>query len=203
MKILALSDQVVEHVYSPAVRARYPQVDLILGCGDLPAYYLEYVECQFNVPLLDVAGNHDPDNYQVPGGQDIDGRIARVQNLTVTGLGGSRRYKADGRHQYSETEMHVRLIPLMPRLFWRRLRHGFGTDILVTHAPPKGIHDAPDLAHTGFDAFQRLIRAVRPRLVLHGHVHLWSGTETRETRFDGTRILNVYPVQLIELEPGR
>ncbi|MBF8257152.1 MAG: Metallophosphoesterase, partial [Anaerolineales bacterium] len=59
------------------------------------------------------------------------------------------------------------------------------------------------LAHTGFDAFQRLIRAVRPRLVLHGHVHLWSGTGTRETRLDGTRILNVYPVQLIELEPGR
>ena len=200
MKILALSDRVVEQVYSPAVRERYPGVDLILGCGDLPAYYLEYVECQFNVPLLYVPGNHDPDNFRVPGGQDIDGRVARVQNLTLTGLGGSRRYKADGRHQYSEAEMRLRLIPILPRLLWRRIRFGHGTDILVTHAPPKGIHDGPDLAHTGFDAFQRLIRAVRPRLVLHGHVHLWSGTETRETQLDGTRILNVYPVQVIDLE---
>lgn len=200
MRILALSDKVVEQVYSPAVRERYPGVDLILGCGDLPAYYLEYVECQFNVPLLYVPGNHDPDNFRVPGGQDIDGRVARVQNLALTGLGGSRRYKADGRHQYTEAEMRLRLLPILPRLLCRRLRFGHGTDILVTHAPPKGIHDGPDLAHTGFDAFQRLIRAVRPRLVLHGHVHLWSGTETRETQLDGTRILNVYPVQVIDLE---
>jgi Icc-related predicted phosphoesterase len=200
MKILALSDQVVEQVYSPAVRERYPDVDLILGCGDLPAYYLEYIECQFNVPLLYVAGNHDPDNFRVPGGQDIDGRVARVRRLTVTGLGGSRRYKADGRNQYSEAEMHLRLIPILPRLLLRRLRFGHGTDILLTHAPPKGIHDGPDLAHTGFAAFQWLIRAVRPRLVLHGHVHLWSGTETRDTQVDGTRILNVFPVRLIDLE---
>jgi Icc-related predicted phosphoesterase len=203
MKILALSDEVVEQVYSTEVRERYRQVDLILGCGDLPAYYLEYVESQLNVPLLFVPGNHDPDNFRVPGGQDIDGRVARVQNLTVTGLGGSRRYKADGRHQYSETEMHLRLIPMLPRLLWRRLRLGYGADILVTHAPPKGIHDAPDLAHTGFDAFHRLIRAIRPRLVLHGHVHLWTGKETRETQLEGTRILNVFPVQLIDLEVGR
>ena len=200
MKILALSDQVVEQVYSPAVRDRYPQVDLILGCGDLPAYYLEYVECQFNVPLLYVAGNHDPDNYQVPGGQDIDGHVTKVKDLVVTGLGGSRRYKADGRHQYSEAQMHFRLLPMLPRLLLRRLRQGSGTDILVTHAPPRGIHDAADLAHTGFNAFQRLIRAVRPRLLLHGHVHLWSNTQTRETSLDGTQILNVFPVRLIELE---
>lgn len=200
MKILALSDQVVEQVYSPAVRDRYPQVDLILGCGDLPAYYLEYVESQFNVPLLYVPGNHDPDNYRVPGGQDIDGRVTQIKNVVVTGLGGSRRYKSDGRHQYSETQMYLRLLPMLPRLLLRRWRRGHGTDILLTHAPPRGIHDANDLAHSGFNAFQRLIHAVRPRLLLHGHVHLWSNTQTRETTLDGTRILNVFPVRLIELE---
>jgi len=200
MKILALSDQVVEGVYSPAVRERFPQVDLILGCGDLPAYYLEYVECQFNVPLLYVAGNHDPDNYSVPGGQDIDGHVTQVKNLVVTGLGGSRRYKADGRHQYSESQMHFRLLPILPRLLLRRLRRGHGTDILLTHAPPRGIHDADDLPHMGFQAFQRLMRIIRPRLLLHGHVHLWSNVQRRETTFDGTRILNVFPVQMIELE---
>lgn len=203
MKILALSDQVVEQVYSPAVRERYPGVDLILGCGDLPAYYLEYVECQFNVPMLYVAGNHDPDDLRVPGGQDIDGRVANVKGLVITGLGGSRRYKADGRHQYTESEMYLRMIPLFPRLFWRRWRTGHGTDILVTHAPPRGIHDAPDPAHVGFAAFQRLIRILRPRLVLHGHIHRWTGTERRESEVNGTRILNVYPVSVIEFEVVR
>jgi Icc-related predicted phosphoesterase len=199
MKILALSDRVVDQVYSPAVRQHFPGVNLILGCGDLPAYYLEFVECQFNVPLLYVAGNHDPDNFRVPGGQDIDGHMTTVKHLVVTGLGGSRRYKPDGRHQYSESEMYLRMLPLLPRLLWRRLRTGHGTDILVTHAPPRGIHDAADLAHTGFEAFQRLIRAVRPRLVLHGHMHRWTGTEVRETQVDGTRILNVYPASVVEL----
>ena len=200
MKILAVSDQIVDYVYSPAVRQRYPAVDLILGCGDLPAYYLEYIECQFNVPLLYVPGNHDPDQFRVPGGQDIDGRLVRVRGLALTGLGGSRRYKPQGRHQYSESDMRFRLIPLLLPLLWRRLRYGRGSDILVTHAPPKGIHDGKDLAHTGFETFRSLIRLIRPRLVVHGHVHLWSGTETRETRLDGARILNVYPVQLIDLE---
>jgi Icc-related predicted phosphoesterase len=200
MRILALSDQVVDPVYSMAVREHYPNVDLILGCGDLPAYYLEYVECQYNVPMLYVAGNHDPDDFHVPGGQDIDGRFVRVGGLAVAGLGGSLRYKPDGRHQYSESEMHLRMIPLLLRLVARRLRHGFGLDILITHSPPRGIHDRPDHAHTGFIALHRLIRAVRPRLVLHGHVHLWSGIEPRETPLGPTRILNVYPVQLIELE---
>lgn len=200
MKILAVSDQVVDYVYSPAVRQRYPAVDLILGCGDLPAYYLEFIECQFNVPLLYVPGNHDPDQFRVPGGQDIDGRLVRVRDLALTGLGGSRRYKPQGRHQYSESDMRFRLIPLLLPLLWRRLRYGRGSDILVTHAPPRGIHDGKDLAHTGFETFRGLIRLIRPRLVVHGHVHLWSGTETRETRLDGARILNVYPVQLIDLE---
>jgi Icc-related predicted phosphoesterase len=97
-------------------------------------------------------------------------------------------------------QMHLRSIPLLPRMVWRRLRTGRGADILVTHAPPRGIHDGPDLAHTGFDAFQRLIRLVRPRLMVHGHVHLWTGMEPRDTQLDGTRILNVFPLQLIELE---
>ena len=198
MKILALSDHVVEQIYSPSLRERFPRVDLILGCGDLPAYYLEFIECQYNVPLFYVPGNHDPDDLQIPGGQDIDGRIAQVRGLRVAGLGGSRRYKADGRHQYSETEMNVRLLPLLPRVLAQRLRRRRGLDILVTHAPPRGVHDGPDLAHTGFEAFRRFIRLARPRLVVHGHMHLWSGTESRETLLDGARVLNVYPVQWID-----
>lgn len=202
MRILALCDQVVEHVYGPQVREHYPGVDLILGAGDLPPFYLEYVECQYNVPMLYVPGNHDPDRYAVPGGEDVDGRAMRVRDRLVVGFGGSRRYKRDGAHQYTEAEMHLRLAPLLPRLLLRRLRLGHGMDILLTHAPPRGIHDADDLAHTGFQAFRRLIHLARPRLVVHGHVHLWAGQGRRETTLDGTRILNAYPVRLIELEPG-
>jgi Icc-related predicted phosphoesterase len=129
--------------------------------------------------------------------------VTCARNLVITGLGGSRRYKPRGRHQYTENEMHLRMIPLLPRLLWRRLRTGRGADILVTHAPPRGVHDAADAAHIGFEAFHRLIRAVRPRLLLHGHMHRWTGSEPRESEVDGTRVLNVYPVSLIEIEADR
>jgi len=199
MKILALSDSVVPYVYSPSVREMFAKAGLIAACGDLPASYLEYVVCQLNVPMVYVPGNHDPDDYRVPGGIDVDGRISRVGGLTVVGLGGSQRYKGDGRHQYTETGMHTRMIPVLPRLFLRRLRAGHGADLLVTHAPPRGIHDESDLVHRGFLAFRRLVRLVRPRMMLHGHLHIYADLRPRDTWLDGCRVLNVYPALLVDL----
>src|SRR5205823_4064430 len=34
--------------------------DLVVGCGDLPFDYLEYLVSRLDVPLLYVPGNHDP-----------------------------------------------------------------------------------------------------------------------------------------------
>ena len=202
MKILALSDDVVPYIYSPSVREKFAKAGLIAACGDLPASYLEYVVCQLNVPLVYVAGNHDPDDYLVPGGIDIDGKTSRVGGLTVVGLGGSQRYKDDGRHQYTELEMHARLLPVLPRLLLRRWRTGHGTDLLVTHAPPRGIHDEADITHRGFLAFRRLVQAIRPRLMVHGHLHIYADLRPRDSWLDGCRILNVYPAQLVDLPEG-
>ena len=43
MKILALSDVELPAVNSTRIRERFPDVDLVISCGDLPYYYLEYV----------------------------------------------------------------------------------------------------------------------------------------------------------------
>jgi len=44
---------------------RFGDVELVLSCGDLPYYYLEYIVSMLNVPLLYVHGNHDaPPEYQ-------------------------------------------------------------------------------------------------------------------------------------------
>src|SRR5215210_4093008 len=59
MKILAISDEVVEFLYGPQLKEQYADVDLVLGCGDLPFYYLEYIVTVLNVPLYYVPGNHD------------------------------------------------------------------------------------------------------------------------------------------------
>ena len=88
---------------------------------------------------------------------------------------------------------------MTPRLFWNRLRHGRFLDILVTHAPPKGIHDSTDPAHVGFAAFNRFVAMFRPRFLLHGHTHVWRRDATTCTRVGSTTVLNVCPFRLIEI----
>jgi uncharacterized protein len=38
----------------------FNEIELILGCGDLPYPYLENLLTFLNVPLMYVPGNHDP-----------------------------------------------------------------------------------------------------------------------------------------------
>src|SRR5574337_447507 len=162
MKILALSDQVVERLYCPSVKERFGDVDLVVGCGDLPPYYLEFIVSMLNVPLLHVPGNHDPaasalDTDLSPHGcaNNIDGQVIEEQGLLIAGLGGSIRYRPDGVNQYTQREMTCRVLALAPRLWLNRVRHGRFLDILVTHSPPLGVHDGTDPAHVGFSVFNR------------------------------------------------
>lgn len=202
MKILGLSDKVVPYIYSEQLKETHPQIELVFGCGDLPASYLEYVLTVLNVPLVWVPGNHDRDDIKVPGAIAADGRLLRVRGLRVLGFGGSRRYKPRGRHQYSEQEMRLRIARHLPHLLWDRLRSGRGFDVLLTHSPPYGIHDADDRAHTGFRAFLTLMRWFRPRLMLHGHKHVVRNLEPTDSEFHATRVVNVYPQRQLTLEPA-
>ncbi len=195
MKVLALSDQVVPLIYSPAVRERYSDVRLIVGCGDLPAEYLEYVVTQLNVPLVYVPGNHDPDEYIVHGGGNIDGRWTKVAGISVAGLGGSRRYKPAGGHQYTETEMFYRTA----RMLLTIRTGGRGVRLMVTHASPAGVHDVIDGVHDGFRSFHTLVRIGRPDYLLHGHTHAVRNLVPTETRLFDTCVVNVYPFRLIDV----
>ncbi|MBN1298348.1 MAG: metallophosphoesterase [Actinobacteria bacterium] len=59
MKILIISDKVVEHIYSPTIEERFKDIDFIISCGDLPCYYLEFIVSMLTKPLFYVMGNHD------------------------------------------------------------------------------------------------------------------------------------------------
>ena len=200
LRILAVSDAVEHSLDSPMLRERLGPLDLLVGCGDLPAAYLEGLVTRLNLPAIGVPGNHDPDAFYVPGMVNIDGSLQRAAGVAVVGLGGSRRYKADGRHQYTESEMAVRVAALLPLLLLRRVRYGRGVDIVVTHSPPRGIHDGLDLPHVGFAAFHRLLKAGRPRLLLHGHTAFNRNLDTGESTLLSTRVINVNPFRIVELE---
>jgi hypothetical protein len=186
----------------------------VLGCGDLPFDYLEYLVSRLDVPLLYVPGNHDPSlkapdltwmplgsqfaPIPGPGGCDnIDGQVVDVGGLRIAGLGGSLRYKA-GPNQYSQAQMGWRALKLEFGIRLKRVRHGRKLDILVTHAPPFGAAEAKDAAHVGFVAFLRLIRHFQPLLAVHGHVHPY-GRVLPERKVGTTRVINVIPSRLIEV----
>ena len=208
MKLLAVSDRVLDKLYSGQTRHSFSDVELVIGCGDLPLYYLDFLTSALDAPLVYVRGNHDQSPQfgvdgkvwtNVRGGVNIHGKIVARKGLILAGLQGSMRYKAHADYMYSETEMRMMVAQMVPRLLWNRQRLGRALDVLVTHSPPFGIHDRRDLPHTGFKVFLSFLRLFRPRYHLHGHVHIYRQDEVVRTQFEDTTIINVYPYQVLEV----
>ncbi|MEN6478372.1 MAG: metallophosphoesterase [Anaerolineales bacterium] len=209
MKILAVSDTVSGQLTASVIPERFRNVDLVLCCGDLPLDYMEHlVDCIGKGTLFYVNGNHVQKGVlQADGSQKLDAegcidihrRIVNYKGLLIGGLEGSMAYNR-GPHQYSEFHMSLVALSLVPKLLLNRLRYGRSVDIMISHAPPRGIHDQPDRCHTGFGVFLRLMRRYRPRYWLHGHVHLYRQDAVRTTRYLDTTVTNVYGFQLIEID---
>ncbi|MBN2306307.1 MAG: metallophosphoesterase [Anaerolineae bacterium] len=182
------------------LKQQFSDVDLLVSCGDMPAGYLEYLSTVLMVPLFYVRGNHDTRYVPPqPGGDDLHLRIKTFNGISFAGLEGSINYN-NGAVQYTDIEMLVNVLKLTPRLLLRRLVYGWGVDVMVTHSPPKGIHDLPDdYAHRGFRSFRWLMRWARPRYLIHGHVDTWDNRKTRETVFRHTTVLNINPYMVLDL----
>ncbi len=209
MKILSVSDVVVDLVQSSGMAQRFSDIDLVLGCGDLPFDYMEYIVTMLGRPLYFVYGNHAQHTRVSAGGMTTDRhpegcinihrRIVNYRGLLIGGLEGSMRYR-EGDHQYTQREMSLLATSMAPRLWLNRLRYGRAIDILITHAPPFGIHDADDLCHQGFLALLSFMDRYKPRYLIHGHTHLYRQDAKRVTRYNETIVLNTYGYQVIEID---
>lgn len=199
MKILCIADEELTIFWDSYVPGRLKEYDLILSSGDLKAAYLSFIVTMARAPLMYVHGNHDT-GYAVtePEGCDsIDGQIVEYRGLRILGLGGCLWYRP-GAHQYSEKEMRRRIW----KLRWQIAKYG-GVDIIVTHAPPRGVGDGEDRAHQGFESFLELMDTYRPRYLLHGHVHLSYGRDrTREREYHDTKVINVCEKYVLEIPDG-
>ncbi len=208
MRILALSDLVDQRVYSAELSELYPEVDLVVGCGDLPFYYLEHVVTTLNRPVVYVHGNHDAELQAMVDGRyvkrakgcyPIDGRIREVKGMLFMGLGGSIQYIPGAPHQYTEGQMRLRVAQMLPRLLSNRILHGRFIDVIVTHSAPYRVHDRRDRAHVGFRTFLRVISLFKPKVLLHGHMHDRSEERPMDTMVASTRVVGVFPIRRIEL----
>lgn len=196
MRVLAISDVEEGWLYERFDRERLAGVDLVVSCGDLPAAYLEHIVTLANVPLLYVWGNHDTAYEEHPpeGCVSIDGHLRDYRGLRVMGLGGSIRYSPQA-HGCTEAEMARRAA----RMALLAQATG-GVDLLVTHAPARGYGDLDDLPHRGFEATEALVRHLRPRYLVHGHVHMQYARVARRVEHPcGTTIVNACGSQVIDI----
>ncbi|HKS44266.1 MAG TPA: metallophosphoesterase [Amycolatopsis sp.] len=214
MRALVVADEVDERLWAGGARGR--PVDLVLGAGDLPFGYLAFLADALDRPCVFVPGNHDPDLSGFtrygglsmrggfpeewpgpPGGVDADGRVVDVAGLRIAGLGGSVRYN-DGPNQWTQTQQARRARKLVRAAERRRRKDGRGVDVLLTHAPPRGLGDRDDPPHHGFDCLHWTVERLRPKWLLHGHIHPY-GEWPREHRIGETRIRNVVGVHEVSL----
>ena len=225
MKILCISDMTDTLIYSSVAPELYKDVDFVISAGDLPLRYYDYIQTMLRKDVYYVYGNHNLEdfsrmmrgehgsdimaeysrtgkvNHGMPqfGGLFMDGkcRYDKANDLIVMGLGGSMLYNY-GDSQYTERQMQRRINKLVPRLIYNKRKYGRALDILITHAPPRGMGDGEDLCHKGFECFLSFMEKYRPKYLLHGHVHLDDINAPRVSEFMDTKVINIYKNYILE-----
>ena len=195
VKVLLVSDVEDNYIWDHFDYERFKEIQLVISCGDLKASYLEYIATMIKAPLFYVNGNHDGRYLENPpaGCIPIDDKIIVYKNLRILGLGGSISYNK-GPFQYSEKEMQRRVAKLKLSL-WKNK----GFDILVTHAPAKGIGDGEDYCHQGFEAFIDILNKYSPKYFFYGHQHLDYGKGHRKIVYNSTTVINAFKYHIIEI----
>jgi hypothetical protein len=202
-RILAVADEQDRSLDSRTTRDQVAPVDLIVGCGDLEPDYLGFLADAFGAPLRYVRGNHDlgqawtlaaGDEHRVPEALP-EGRIVDENGLRLLGFHGAPIY-APHRLGVSALGMWRRALAGWLRASGRR------PVLVLTHAPPRGLNDAPDPAHRGFAALRWLAARLRPPLWLHGHTRLLSrDPKARSRRFGPTLLYNCTGAVVVDLVP--
>lgn len=202
MNILAIADKESPFYWDFYQEGKLAGIDLILSCGDLKREYLDFLTTFAKCPVLYIHGNHDTRFSHRPpeGSVCIDDTIYVHNGVRILGLGGCMRYSdtIQPPYQCTELQMEKRM-----RKIWRQILRYRGFDILVTHAPAKGLGDGEDLPHRGFATFTKMLERYQPRYHLYGHVHANYGKDfVRRQTFNNTELINCYERYLFHYETG-
>jgi len=196
MKILTVSDHVEPILNDSFDASRFTGIDLTISCGDLPPEYLTLISTRVQAPLFYVKGNHDIryDLKPPEGCNNIHGKLIQFHGLNILGLEGSRWYNG-GPNQYTERQMRRIVRTLKIGIWWKG-----GLDLVISHAPPRHVHDAEDRCHKGFKTFQWLINRYAPEYFIHGHIHAhFNHFNDRITVIDNTKVVNSYGYTILEI----
>jgi Icc-related predicted phosphoesterase len=183
MRLLVIADEEPWLPLAALVASHRP--DVVLTLGDLEPDTLDPLG-RYPLPVLGVYGNHDDGRYLAAANTtNLHLASATIDGVTFAGFEGCVRYTPGAPLQYTQKQAS-------------RLARGIpAADVLVTHSPPRGIHEEPDdRAHEGFDGLRAYLSAIQPRLHVHGHT---PSPRRRPVRLGDTTIVHVVGHRVIDL----
>ncbi len=127
-----------------------------------------------------------------------DPKTGRKTPLLIAGASGTSRYN-NGLCQFTDSQMKFKLLKLVPKLIYNKLKYGRYLDIFMTHASPRHIHDHEDPCHIGFECYNWFLQRFKPVYMVHGHIHLYDLREERIGNYYDTTVVNAYAHYVIEL----
>lgn len=193
-KFLCVSDiELLNKMEEDLLKKKFSDIDFIMSAGDVSNEYLDYLVSVLNKDLIMVNGNHIYHReYPMGFAKIIDGKGIKYKGLRILGLDGCKVYSFQ-KHQYTERQMKWRIMKNIFFLFG-------GVDIVLSHASPGGIHDIDDGVHNGFEIFNKVIKYFKPRLWIHGHIHLHNYRAFQDTNAGDTMVSNTFGYRVFIFE---
>ena len=206
MRILAFTDLhgSARELDALAAKAAGTGIDALLCAGDFTRHGAHAADVLDRLaaarrPLYAVPGNHE-DGLLLAGLRarfdflrDVNGRWEDLGGAWVCGFGGPeafrRRLPQDAGEPCPEIDALWRKLPASAR-------SGAKPVVFLTHYPPldTALDEAGPGVHGGSERVRKFIDAVRPALVVCGHIHRAFG---REDRIGPTRVINPGPQGLL------
>jgi Icc-related predicted phosphoesterase len=205
MKFLCVAEHIDSFVFSKHIKERFPNIDAVLCAGDVPLEYIDYLASAFEKPVFYVVGDHHfyTETKQLPIAQAVDFLCAKKtiagKTVLIAGASGSLRHN-NNPAQYTDSQMSLRLLALLPSLLFNKIRYGRYLDIFLTHVPPKDINDFEESAFRGFPCYKRFIERFKPKFHVHGHIHLYNQKDPRVTAHGSTTVVNASGHYVIEID---
>lgn len=191
MKILAISDIHCNTKAFAKMSLPITNSDLIIISGDLTRSgsaaealdVLSYIE-RYNRNILAVHGNIDRLevlNVLEDKGYNIHGKCKIINDIAFFGVGGSSPTPVNTATEYTESEIADFL-----KRGYEKISNSI-KNILITHAPPKGIRDRTFLGlRGGSRSIKEFLKNHSIDLCLSGHIHEAYGIE----KFNSTIVAN-------------
>ena len=167
-----------------------------------PSYEIDwgnnYPEAEFISREKGEIGLFDLKTFVNENLQFEDPQTGKQTPLLIAGCSGTSRYN-NGLCQFTDRQMKFKLLKMVPKLIYNKLKYGRYLDIFMTHASPRHIHDHEDPCHLGFNCYNWFLERFKPTYLVHGHIHLYDLREERVGKYFDTTVVNAYAHYVIEL----